>query len=96
MADMTKPVPGMLSLAEIERAITFEEKKSYELLGSRIDANKDNQVDFKELELGSFPKDLKLTLDSDPPPDGYSRFLNGPVVMIVGGSRKSVLTWRKL
>lgn len=95
MADMTKTVPGTLSLPEIERAIMFEEKKSFELLASKIENDEDNSVDFKELNIGSFPKDLKLTLDSDPAPHGYSRFLNGPIAMIVGGSRKSVLTWRK-
>jgi hypothetical protein len=95
MADMTKTVPGTLSLPEIERAIMFEEKKSFELLASRIDANKENQVDFTELELGSFPKDLKLTLDSDSPPAGYARFLDSPLAMTVGGSRKSVFAWRR-
>ena len=95
MADRTKPVLGALSLPEIEREIMFEEKKSYELLTSRIEANKDNLVDFNELDLGTFPKDLKLTLESDPAPDGYSRLPISPVAMIVGGARKSVVAWRK-
>jgi hypothetical protein len=95
MADSTIPVPGVLSLPEIEREITFEEKKSFELLTSRIENNKDNLVDFKELDIGTFPKDLKLTLEPNPPPNGYDPYPNNPIAMIVGGLKKSVHAWRK-
>jgi len=95
MADRTKPVSGTLSLSEIEREIRFEESKSFEFLTSSIENDKDNLAGFKRLELPNIPKDLKLTFDGESGPNGYKPFPNGPIPMIVGGSKKDVKAWRQ-
>ena len=95
MADRTSRVSGMFTLAEIESAIKFEEAKSFELITWRIENNKDNLVDFKKLALGDLPKDLKLTLDTDPAPPGYAVLPNTPLPMMVEGAKKNVKAWRQ-
>lgn len=95
MADMTGRVSGALSLSEIESAIQFEEAKSYEFLSWKIENDKDNLVDFRKLPLGTIPKDLKLTLSTDPNPPGFVPVAGTPLPMRVGGQKKDVKAWRK-
>lgn len=93
MADRTKLIPGVLSLNEIEREIQFEEAKSFEFLTSKVENNKDNLADFKRLDLGNIPKNMKLTLSATPAPDGYTPFNNNPISMIVASSADPVSVW---
>lgn len=95
MADNTGRIPGTFSLPQIEGAIKYEEAGSFEFLTSNIENNKDNLADFKELPLGDMPKDLKLTVDTDPDPSGYRIFPNSPIPMMVDGSKKNVKVWRQ-
>jgi hypothetical protein len=94
MADRTGRVEGSLSLSEIESAIQFEEAKSFEMETWKIENAKDNLVEFKRLPIGTFPKEFKLTLASDPAPAGHAAAV-GPLPMMVGGQKTDVKAWRK-
>ena len=95
MADETGRTPGSWTLSKTESALQDQEAKSYELLSWRIEGNRDNLTDFKELPLNTFPKELKLTLASDPAPAGYSAIAGTPLPMMVGGKKTDVKAWRK-
>lgn len=93
MTNKPKTILGTLKLPEIERAIRFEEVKSFEFLSSNING-KDNLAKFKRLELGNIPNELKLTFDGDAEPNNYVPLANNPISMIVDGSEKKVRAWR--
>ncbi|MDD5384791.1 MAG: hypothetical protein PHG89_07925 [Gallionella sp.] len=94
MPNITLKISGTFTLAEIESAIRFEEKKSKEFISSTVSDN-DNLAVFKRLEFGAFPKALKLTLAMDPAPGGFTPFPNLPIAMMVEGLKTDVKAWRK-
>lgn len=94
MPNITLKISGAFTLAEIESAIRFEEKKSKEFISSTVSDN-DNLVDFKRLKFGKFPKALELTLATDSAPGGFTPFPNLPIAMMVEGSETDVKAWRK-
>lgn len=93
MADRTRSISGRFTLTQIESAIREEEAHSFEFLIAYIENDKDNLADFKELPLGEFPRELKLTLSSDAAPNGFSNIWQG--AMFVGGETKNVIAWRE-
>lgn len=95
MADRTGSISGRFTLTQIESAIREEEAHSFEFLTARIENDTDNLADFKELSFGEFPNDLKLTLATDPAPDGFKNFTDPPILMMVEGSEADVKAWRK-
>lgn len=88
-------VPGDVDLAEIQRRVDDQEKRSSEFLDSNIAYRKEdiwNVVKFKLYDDLSMPKDLVLQEKDAPPPVGKTKVWEG--IMAVKGELKKIAAYR--
>lgn len=81
---------GDLTLTELESAIRSKEAESYQLKSIIING-KQNQVIFDELELGTFPPDIVLSLDND---QDDKKLVLGAVMALVKGRAVPIFLYR--
>lgn len=72
------PLLGAWSLADQENEVSLNEAAGWELIALKIDPDsaKNNQADFRRLDIGERPTRLRLRLKADPPPPNTEKLFD--------------------
>ncbi|MCA2998817.1 MAG: hypothetical protein ING75_09480 [Rhodocyclaceae bacterium] len=96
METYIQEIPGERTIAQIENAIAYEEQDPAHFLKSAISYHNSkftNLATFETLADTADPGQFKLQLASAPPPAGFAKVWEGP--MIVSGTNTMVAAYRQ-